>query len=211
VVGERAEPQRVIAVGAAVERVGVEEDEVGRVTDADRAPAVGRRGERLAGGDGLLGVPGLPLVGGAVDGRGDRQPGVERRDRRVRAEHHVDPGVDLEDVVEALTADGCFTPTSLDGPVGDGTSSLGDLLGFDDHAVAAAEARIVLEPVVRKLSERDRRILHLRFVEERTQQEIAEEIGLTQAQVSRVLTRILAELRSDLADLADLSGSSPAA
>ena len=46
---------------------------------------------------------------------------------------------------------------------------------------------------------RDRRILRLRFVDERTQQEIAEEIGLTQAQVSRVLTRILAGLRADLA------------
>ncbi len=56
-------------------------------------------------------------------------------------------GVGLEDVVEALTADGCFTPTSLDGPVGDGSASLGDLLGFDDRAVVAAEARIVLEPV----------------------------------------------------------------
>lgn len=104
----------------------------------------------------------------------------------------------LEDVVEALTADGCFTPTSLDGPVGDGSASLGDLLGFDDRAFVAAEARIVLEPIVQQLSQRDRRILHLRFVEERTQQEIAEETGLTQAQVSRVLTRILANLRADL-------------
>ena len=89
-------------------------------------------------------------------------------------------------------------PTSLDGPVGDGSSSLGDLLGCDDRTVEAAEARIVLEPVVRPLSPRDQRILRMRFVEERTQQEIAEVIGLTQAQVSRVLTRILAGLRADL-------------
>jgi len=124
-----------------------------------------------------------------------------RSPRPTEVAAHLD--VALEDVVEALTADGCFTPTSLDGPVGDGSASLGDLLGFDDTAVVAAEARIVLEPVVRKLSERDRRILHLRFVEERTQQEIAEEIGLTQAQVSRVLTRILTDLK------ADLDGSNP--
>lgn len=114
-------------------------------------------------------------------------------------------GEELDAVVEALTADGCFMPTSLDGPVGNGTSSLGDLIGQQDRALASAEARIVLAPVVRRLSERDRRILDLRYVEERTQQEIAEAVGLTQAQVSRVLARILADLK------ADLQGSQPAA
>jgi RNA polymerase sigma-B factor len=109
---------------------------------------------------------------------------------------HLDVAID--DVVEALTADGCFTPTSLDGPVGDGSSSLGDLLGFEDRSVVAAEARIVLEPLVTTLPDRDQRILRMRFVEEATQQEIAEAVGLTQAQVSRVLTRILASLREDL-------------
>ena len=108
--------------------------------------------------------------------------------------------VPVEDVIEALAADGCFTPTSLDGPVGDGSSSLGDLLGFEDRSVAAAEARIVLEPVLRRLSARDQRIVQLRFVEERTQQEIADAIGLTQAQVSRVLTRILTRLKAELAE-----------
>jgi RNA polymerase sigma-B factor len=108
-------------------------------------------------------------------------------------------GEELDDVVEALAADGCFTPTSLDGPVGDGSSTLGDLIGMDDRSVVAAEARVVLAPVLRKLTPRDQQILQLRFVEERTQQEIAEAIGLTQAQVSRVLTRILADLRGDLA------------
>lgn len=107
-------------------------------------------------------------------------------------------GVEIDEVVEALTADGCFTPTSLDGPVGDGSSSLGDLLGFEDRSVVAAEARIVLEPLVATLPSRDQRILRMRFVEEATQQEIAEAVGLTQAQVSRVLTRILASLRSNL-------------
>ncbi|WP_210649905.1 sigma-70 family RNA polymerase sigma factor [Nocardioides sp. SYSU D00065] len=108
-------------------------------------------------------------------------------------------GEELDDVVEALAADGCFTPTSLDANIGDGTSSLGDLIGYDDRSMRAAEARIVLEPVIRMLSERDRRIVQLRFYEERTQQEIAEDVGLTQAQVSRVLSRILDELRTLLA------------
>lgn len=107
-------------------------------------------------------------------------------------------GTDLEDVVEALTADGCFTPTSLDGPVGSGESPLGDMLGGTDPALKSVEARVVLEPVLGQLTARDRRILHLRFFEGRTQQEIAEDVGLTQAQVSRLLARIFADLRAML-------------
>jgi RNA polymerase sigma-B factor len=126
----------------------------------------------------------------------DLESQLGRSPRPSELATHLDVAID--DVVEALTADGCFTPTSLDGPVGDGSSSLGDLLGFEDRAVVAAEARIVLEPLVTTLPDRDQRILRMRFVEEATQQEIAEAVGLTQAQVSRVLTRILASLREDL-------------
>ncbi|GAA1443254.1 SigB/SigF/SigG family RNA polymerase sigma factor [Mycobacterium cookii] len=111
-------------------------------------------------------------------------------------------GAGLDDVVEALGADGCFTPTSLDVPVGEGGSPLGELMGREDRDIAQAEARIVLAPVVRLLSPRDRRIVHLRFFDERTQQEIADAVGLTQAQVSRVLTRILKDLRAELAESA---------
>ncbi|WP_224273430.1 sigma-70 family RNA polymerase sigma factor [Nocardioides lacusdianchii] len=111
-------------------------------------------------------------------------------------------GASLDDVVEALGADGCFTPTSLDVPVGEGGSPLGELMGGEDRDIVQAEARIVLAPVVRLLSARDREIVHLRFYEERTQQEIADSVGLTQAQVSRVLTRILRNLRAELAETA---------
>lgn len=107
-----------------------------------------------------------------------------------------------EAVIEALKAEGCFHPTSLDQPVGraEGPGTpLGELLTQDgDQAEAAAEARLLLRPVVRRLRERDRRILALRFFEGRTQQEIADELGVTQMQVSRLLTRIMRTLRTDL-------------
>jgi RNA polymerase sigma-B factor len=109
-------------------------------------------------------------------------------------------GEDVSDIVEALAADGCFTPTSLDAKVSDGSSSLGDLLGEEDRALAQAEAKVMLEPLMRGLSARDRRIVRLRYFQEQTQQEIADAVGLTQAQVSRVLTRILADLRAGLAE-----------
>jgi RNA polymerase sigma-B factor len=64
--------------------------------------------------------------------------------------------------------------------------------------MGAAEARVMLAPAVRRLSERDRRILHLRFFRQYTQEQIAQDIGVTQMQVSRLLSRILTDLRGQL-------------
>lgn len=116
----------------------------------------------------------------------------------------------LDEVIEAMAADGCFTPASLDRPVDslNGAGSLGDLLGDSDEGQLAAEARAILAPVVPRLTERDRRILYLRFFEERTQEQIGEEIGVTQMQVSRLLNRILRDLRIELGKAEELSGSS---
>lgn len=109
-------------------------------------------------------------------------------------------GVEVDAVIEALAADGCFTPASLDVPVGeDGSTSLGDLLGGDDSDLGRAEARILLGPAVRRLVPRDRRILELRFFHGWTQDQIAGDIGVTQMQVSRLLARILSDLRTELA------------
>jgi RNA polymerase sigma-B factor len=108
-------------------------------------------------------------------------------------------GVDVESVIEALAADGCFTPASLDLPVGDdGSSTLGELIPGDEEGLGAAEARVMLGPAVRRLGERDRRILELRFFSGWTQEQIAADIGVTQMQVSRLLSRIMRELRAEL-------------
>ncbi|MFC7725507.1 sigma-70 family RNA polymerase sigma factor [Nocardioides sp. GCM10028917] len=112
--------------------------------------------------------------------------------------------VDLADVQEALAADGCFSPASLDSPASaEGASTLGDFIVHGDNDLGAAEARVILEPLLRQLCPRDQRIVQLRFYEERTQQEIAEDVGVNQAQVSRILFRILRELRGQLGDPAD--------
>ena len=79
------------------------------------------------------------------------------------------------DVADALRAKGCFSPTSLDTPLGeDRSASIGDAIADPrgGEQLAAAEARVVLRPLVRQLSERDRALLHMRFFDERTQQEI---------------------------------------
>lgn len=127
-----------------------------------------------------------------------------RSPRPTELAAHLDE--DLNHVVEALSADGCFAPTSLDTPVADESGVLGDLLASDDRSIEAAEARIMLAPVVERLTERDRLVLQMRYVEQRTQQQIAEAVGLTQAQVSRVLARILRHLRTEL-EKPDAAGS----
>ncbi len=108
-------------------------------------------------------------------------------------------GIDEADYREAIEAFGCFQPTSLDQPVrADATSSIGELIPDIADQQGAADARVALAPVVRRLSERDRRILHLRYFEDLTQAEIGEDLGVTQMQVSRLLSRILGTLREDL-------------
>jgi RNA polymerase sigma-B factor len=105
---------------------------------------------------------------------------------------------DVTEVEEAQAANGCFTPTSLDQTPPTASSPIADQLGTVDPGLDAAEARVVLRPVVRRLSQRDRRILELRFVGQRTQQEIADDIGVTQMQVSRLLSGLMQRLRSEL-------------
>jgi RNA polymerase sigma-B factor len=114
------------------------------------------------------------------------------------AEIAAELGVEESDVVEALTAEGCFTPLSLDAPVTSGepdAASLGDLLPDFDADLSAAEARALLAPALSRLTEREQLIVRLRFVEDLTQAEIGERIGVTQMQVSRLLGGILAKLR----------------
>lgn len=106
--------------------------------------------------------------------------------------------VDLEEVLEALSANGCFAPTSLDAPaVGVEVRPI-DLLGEDDDGFVGAEARAALRPLLRGLSDRERRILELRFCQGMTQREIGEVVGVTQMQISRVLAQVLARLRERL-------------
>lgn len=117
-------------------------------------------------------------------------------------------GLDEETVLEALSADGCYVPASLDRPVSpsaEGTEprarTLGATLGEDDADLARCEIRVALRPLLRRLPARDREVLRLRFVDGLTQREVGEVIGVTQMQVSRILARIFATLREELGEV----------
>jgi RNA polymerase sigma-B factor len=107
-------------------------------------------------------------------------------------------GVDVSHVIEALTCRGAFIPVSLDAPLGEtaSSSSLGDLLASAHDDYGRVENSIVLGQALQQLTERELLVLKRRFWENWTQHEIGEEIGLSQMQVSRILARILASLRS---------------
>ncbi|WP_035812034.1 SigB/SigF/SigG family RNA polymerase sigma factor [Jiangella gansuensis] len=108
-------------------------------------------------------------------------------------------GVEVDDVLEASASHECFTVASLDYRGGGGEDTpLADSLGESEAGFARAEAVVALAPACRDLRPRDRRILYLRFFRGWTQQEIAQELGVTQMQVSRLLARILGQLRAAL-------------
>jgi RNA polymerase sigma-B factor len=115
-------------------------------------------------------------------------------------------GVEPSEVEEALAADGCYAPSSLDRTMqnSEDGAHLGDLIGEDDLGFERAEVLVALQPLCRQLSERDRRIVYLRFFCEWTQARIAEEFGVTQMQISRLLSRILTRLRDELGSLDEL-------
>jgi len=116
------------------------------------------------------------------------------------AELSEDIGCSRGELDETVQAYGCFRPASLDKPVGHGTGdTLADVLKTDDDERSESEARAILAPVLRGIPERDRRILFLRFFEDQSQKEIGAELGVTQMQVSRLLSRILRDLRRQIA------------
>jgi len=102
---------------------------------------------------------------------------------------------------QARSVSSCYTPRSLDATVGgDGQTPLHAILGEYDAGYDRAETHVLLARVVRCLPERDRQLIGLRFYEDLTQREIAERIGVTQMQVSRLLTKVFVTLREKLAE-----------
>ena len=124
---------------------------------------------------------------------GDLAQRLGRSPRPSDFARHLD--VELEQVLDALAATGCFSPASLDAPVPEGEEPIGERLGGVDLAFEETDNRITLAAVMRGLTPRERRILELRFFDGWTQAEIGADIGVTQMQVSRLLNRILARLR----------------
>ncbi len=104
-----------------------------------------------------------------------------------------------EEVLEGLEGARAYSARSLSAPTSeDGTTTLADTLGQADHDMELAELRIALGPAMKTLDDRERTILSLRFYGNLTQSDIAARIGVSQMHISRLITRALAKLRTQL-------------
>jgi RNA polymerase sigma-B factor len=105
----------------------------------------------------------------------------------------------VEDVLDALETAAAHHSTSLDAPREDrGTGEAGSLVevfGEEDERYELVDESVTISVAARQLSARERRVLALRFVGDMTQTQIAQEIGVSQMQVSRILRRALSRLR----------------
>jgi RNA polymerase sigma-B factor len=112
-------------------------------------------------------------------------------------------GVEEEQVLEALESGRAYTSLSLS--VGGGGGDDDDLdplesLGTEEHQYEVSEDRAVLAPGFKALDERERKILQLRFFEGLTQSQIAQQVGISQMHVSRLIRRSLEKIRETIAE-----------
>ena len=98
-------------------------------------------------------------------------------------------------VLEALSAGASYRADSLDAPIGDGSTTKGAMIAGSDGDMSQIETEIDVNELLSGLDERDRMIIELRFVERRSQQEIADQLGVSQSYLSRLLRKTLAKLR----------------
>src|SRR5437763_109874 len=107
-----------------------------------------------------------------------------------------------EEVLEALESGRAYSSLSLSS--GPGLDDEGDLdplesLGTEEHEYEVSEDRAILAPGFRVLDDRERQILHLRFFEGLTQSQIAQQVGISQMHVSRLIRRSLEKIREEIA------------
>jgi len=142
--------------------------------------------------------------------RGAQERALKVRDaqERMANEHGHSPTVnqlaeyleiDTEDVLDALQAIQAYETVSLDAPrpgADDDASAYGETIGTDDERYELVELDATLAAVLGHIPPRERLILRMRYVDDLTQTEIAEQVGISQMQVSRLLRRSLDQLRS---------------
>lgn len=110
-------------------------------------------------------------------------------------------GVDQDEILQALESARAYASLSLETPRDiSGQGSLADTLGEDDRDIAMMLTRESLRPALDALDPRERQIIVMRFFGHRTQSQIGEALGISQVQVSRLLTKTLEQLRRELTE-----------
>jgi RNA polymerase sigma-B factor len=110
-------------------------------------------------------------------------------------------GCSIEEIMEGIESSNAYSTLSLDATDDsgeDGGVSILEMMGLDDEELEQIEIRESIKPLLEALPSREKRILLLRFFKNKTQSEIAAEIGVSQMHISRLLTRTLDRLRTSL-------------
>jgi RNA polymerase sigma-B factor len=111
-------------------------------------------------------------------------------------------GETVDHVLEALEAGVAHSAASLDQPDPSDDTSPGPIaqrtLAQHELGFGTVESRMVIEHLLEKLPERERVVIEMRFFQNMTQPEIADEIGVSQSYLSRILRKALVELRGQL-------------
>jgi RNA polymerase sigma-B factor len=109
-------------------------------------------------------------------------------------------GCSVEEIIEGIDSSNAYSTLSLDASDDseEGGNTMLDAIGIEDENLEHVEIRESLKPLLDALEPREKKILLLRFFKNRTQTQIAEEIGVSQMHVSRLLTRTLGQLRDSL-------------
>ncbi|HVM11958.1 MAG TPA: sigma-70 family RNA polymerase sigma factor, partial [Actinomycetota bacterium] len=103
-----------------------------------------------------------------------------------------------EEVLEGMDTIHAYTTSSLDAPTDEDGTTTAQKLGSEDETLELLEGWTSVAPALKALPERERRIVYLRFFRGMTQTQIADELGISQMHVSRLLARTLRTLRDSV-------------
>jgi RNA polymerase sigma-B factor len=114
-------------------------------------------------------------------------------------------GAPVNAVQQARLASEGYTASSIDSAMSRGVCFCSDEA---DEDIDRTEARLIIDRAVAQLDESERRLIWLRYFEQRSQSDIAHELGISQMQVSRLLSRLLLKLRNIVGAPRELAAAS---
>lgn len=109
-------------------------------------------------------------------------------------------GVSIDEVLEAMESANAYSAVALDSPATndeDGPSVV-DRLGAEDQDLVALDDRVIIEDTIKDFSPREQEVIRMRYIDGLTQVEIANKLGVSQVQVSRLLRRTLKKLQEKI-------------
>ena len=124
---------------------------------------------------------------------------LQRSPKIEEIAEYLDASVD--EVLEAMESSSAYSSVPLEGsgnPDGEDAPSVIDRYATEDSALAFTDDRLVIEDALKSFSPREREVIELRFLEGMTQIEIAERLGISQVQVSRLLRRTLKKIQDKI-------------